>query len=57
MVEKQAFWMRFYKDNKHFNIAVVADSLDDAFLILEKTYNISNENIFYRNRQLTVLVT
>lgn len=56
MVEKQAFWMRFYKDGIHTNVAVVADSLDDAFLFVMSHYKVANENIVYRNHQLTVLV-
>jgi hypothetical protein len=56
MIEKSAYWMRFYDGKNHNNIAVIADSLDDAFDIIIKKHNVTNDKIFYRNRELTVLV-
>lgn len=55
MTEKQAFWMRFYKDGIHTNVAVVADSLDEAFAHVMNHYKVANENIVFRNHILTVL--
>lgn len=56
---ENAYWMRYptYSDQGGYeHVAVIADTLDEAFEKLAKHLNMDQSNIMYRNRALNVLL-
>lgn len=57
MTPKNAYWFKYrkpYKDDSY--VAVVAETLDEAFKMIMVQYDVPNEDIFYLNRELEVLL-
>jgi len=57
MTPKNAYWFKYRKPYKEdYYVAVVAETLDEAFKMIIEQYNVPNSAIFYLNRELEVLL-
>ena len=57
MTPKNAYWFKYRKPQKEDSyVAVVTETLDEAFKMIMVQYVVPNEDIFYLNRELEVLL-
>ncbi|MBC8753945.1 hypothetical protein H2O64_04635 [Kordia sp. YSTF-M3] len=57
MTSKNAYWFKYRKPQKEDSyLAIVAETLDEAFKMIMVQYDVPNEDIFYLNRELEVLL-
>ncbi len=57
MTPKNAYWFKYRKPQKEDSyVAIVAKTLDEAFKMIMVQYEVPNEDIFYLNRELEVLL-
>lgn len=57
MTPKNAYWFKYRKPQKEDSyVAIVAKTLDEAFKMIMVQYEVANEDIFYLNRELEVLL-
>ncbi|WP_430409323.1 hypothetical protein [Kordia sp.] len=57
MTSKNAYWFKYRKPQKEDSyVAIVSETLDEAFKVIMVQYKVPNSAIFYLNRELEVLL-
>lgn len=56
MIVKTAYWFRYVNEGGFNHVAVVADTLEEAFDKISNTFGVDPLNIEYRNRSFDVII-